>query len=103
MSKNETTSKRIASIAARGMKNPASLTLDEIKRVCGSANTQAPDKTTMCYETADLRELVIELLATVDIPEEWRQRLEKAVGHNVVPAPPSAEGGDDLGLPDEER
>lgn len=40
----EQTSARIASIAARGMKKPESLTLAEIKAVCASANTQARPK-----------------------------------------------------------
>jgi hypothetical protein len=92
--KNETTSKRVKSIAGRILNDPNS-TKDE-RSVAASALTQAADKTTMCYETEDLRELVIEFLATADIPEEWRQKLEKAVGQNIAPA--SAEGGDDLGL-----
>lgn len=37
----EYTSPQIASLAARGISNPASLTPDEIKRVCASALTQA--------------------------------------------------------------
>ncbi len=43
MAFNETTSHRVASIAARGLRDPSSLTLDEIQEVCGSALTQAPD------------------------------------------------------------
>jgi hypothetical protein len=42
--KQEMTSDRIASIAARGMSKPESLTLDEIKEVCASALTQTRDK-----------------------------------------------------------
>lgn len=44
MAKNEKTSKGVASIAARGMKSPSSLTNKEIKQVSASALTQAPDK-----------------------------------------------------------
>ncbi len=44
MAKNEKTSQTIATLAGRGLKNPASLTLDEIRRLAGSAGTQAPDK-----------------------------------------------------------
>jgi hypothetical protein len=43
MAGNEKTSARIASIAARGARDPASLTLREIQAVCASAMTQAPD------------------------------------------------------------
>src|SRR5258708_5260814 len=37
---DEHTSARIGSIAARGLTDPASLTLEEIKEVCGSALSQ---------------------------------------------------------------
>ena len=40
----EQTSGRVASIASRGLDNPASLTLDEIRSVCASALTQAPNR-----------------------------------------------------------
>jgi hypothetical protein len=40
----EQTSARIASIAARGIDHPASLTMEEIQAVCGSVLTQAPNK-----------------------------------------------------------
>lgn len=40
----EQTSERIASIAARGINKPESLTLGEIQSVCASANTQARPK-----------------------------------------------------------
>ena len=43
MAANEKTSPRIASIAARGLKDPASLSLEEIREICGSVLTQAPD------------------------------------------------------------
>jgi len=39
----ETTSQRIARLAAIGVKNPELLTLEEIQAICGSALTQAPD------------------------------------------------------------
>lgn len=42
--RNETTSARIAAIAARGAKNPSSLTLKEIRSLCGSVLTQRPAK-----------------------------------------------------------
>ena len=42
--RNEQTSSRIASIAARGAKNPESLTHAEIKAVCASALTQTRAK-----------------------------------------------------------
>jgi len=44
MAANEKTSKRIAKIAAKGVKDPASLTKAEIKAVCASALTQTADK-----------------------------------------------------------
>ncbi len=45
LSGQEFTSVQIASIAARGLKEPHSLSHDEIRAVCGSALTQAHDKT----------------------------------------------------------
>ncbi len=42
--KNELTSARIAAIAAKGIKDPASLTPKEIRAICASALTQRPDK-----------------------------------------------------------
>lgn len=44
MTQNERTSARIASIAARGVSRPETLTLEEISAVCASAMTQAPNK-----------------------------------------------------------
>jgi hypothetical protein len=44
MAKNEKTGKGVSSIAARGMRNPSSLSNKEIKAVSASALTQAPDK-----------------------------------------------------------
>ena len=44
MAANERTSSSVASIASRGLDDPASLTLDEIRTVCASCLTQAPDK-----------------------------------------------------------
>jgi len=44
MAANEKTSKRIAKIAAKGVKDPLSLTKPEIKAVCASALTQTADK-----------------------------------------------------------
>ncbi len=41
---NERTSSRIAAIAARGLDDPSSLTLEEVRSVCASALTQAPDR-----------------------------------------------------------
>lgn len=43
-SRDEQTSARIASIASRGLQTPESLTLTEIKAVCASALTQAPNR-----------------------------------------------------------
>ncbi|UTC28545.1 hypothetical protein MARCHEWKA_00270 [Brevundimonas phage vB_BpoS-Marchewka] len=40
----EVTSASVGSIAARGLRDPASLTLDEIKKVCASALTQRPNR-----------------------------------------------------------
>lgn len=40
----EETSARIASIAARGLRDPASLTPEDIRALAGSALTQAPDR-----------------------------------------------------------
>ncbi len=42
--KNERTSSRVASIASKGLKNPARLTKKEIKTIAGSVLTQAPDR-----------------------------------------------------------
>ena len=41
---NALTSTDVASIASRGLRDPACLTLDEIQAVCGSALTQAPNR-----------------------------------------------------------
>ena len=43
MADNEKTSDEIASIAARGLKSPECLGFEEIRSVCASALTQAPD------------------------------------------------------------
>lgn len=40
---NEQTSARIASLAAKGLADPASLNPQEIREVCASALAQAPD------------------------------------------------------------
>ena len=40
----EQTSARVASIASRGLDDPASLTFEEIRTVCGSALTQTANK-----------------------------------------------------------
>jgi hypothetical protein len=44
--KNEKTSKRIGAIASKAMRDPASLTLDEIRSLGASATTQRPDRKT---------------------------------------------------------
>ncbi|MEZ5843454.1 MAG: hypothetical protein R3D27_06920 [Hyphomicrobiaceae bacterium] len=44
MAKSESTSKTIASLASKAMKDPKSLSEAEIKRLAASALTQAPDK-----------------------------------------------------------
>ncbi|UTC28399.1 hypothetical protein GURKE_03920 [Brevundimonas phage vB_BpoS-Gurke] len=44
MSRQEVTSASVASIAARGLRDPGSLTHDEIKKVCASALTQRPSR-----------------------------------------------------------
>jgi carnitine O-acetyltransferase len=44
--KNEKTSKRIGTIASKAMRDPASLTLDEIRSLGASATTQRPDRKT---------------------------------------------------------
>jgi len=44
MAKNEKTSMAVAAIAARALKNPEKATKTEIKKLAGSALTQAPDK-----------------------------------------------------------
>lgn len=44
MAKNEKTSPSVAKIASKGLKKPGSLTNTEIKKVSGSALTQAADK-----------------------------------------------------------
>ena len=45
MADNEKTSDEIASLAAKGLHSPDQLTLEEIRSVCASALTQAPDNT----------------------------------------------------------
>jgi hypothetical protein len=44
MARNEKTSQRVARIAARGLKVPSSLNAAEVKAVCASVLTQAPDR-----------------------------------------------------------
>lgn len=44
-SRNEQTSSSVASIAARGIKHPETLTPHEIRKVCASALTQARPRT----------------------------------------------------------
>jgi hypothetical protein len=44
MAKNEKTSKAIATIASKALKNPSSITKAEIKKIAASVLTQAPDK-----------------------------------------------------------
>lgn len=43
-SSSESTSTQIAKIASKGLKDPGSLTKTEIRKLAGSALTQAPDK-----------------------------------------------------------
>lgn len=47
MASNEKTSRRVARIAARGMKTPSSLNAAEVRLVCASVMTQVPDKKRM--------------------------------------------------------
>jgi len=44
MAKNEKTSKGVASIASKGLKDPGSLTKPQIRTLAATALTQAPDK-----------------------------------------------------------
>lgn len=44
MSKNEKTSKQVATIASQLLKNPGSATAKQIKTVAASVLTQAPNK-----------------------------------------------------------
>lgn len=44
MAKNEKTSKAIATLASKALKNPGSITKAEIKKIAASVLTQAPDK-----------------------------------------------------------
>jgi hypothetical protein len=44
MARDEKTSPRIAAIAARGVSRPETLTPPEIRAVCASVLSQAPDK-----------------------------------------------------------
>ena len=44
MAKNEKTSPAIATIASKGLKTPSKLTTAQIKKLAGSALTQAADK-----------------------------------------------------------
>lgn len=44
MAKNEKTSKTIASIASKGLKDPSSLTKKQIQAISASVLTQAPNK-----------------------------------------------------------
>lgn len=56
MSKNEKTSKKIATIAAKGLKSPEKLTKAEIKALAASALTQAPDKKKPAQKTEAVKE-----------------------------------------------
>lgn len=56
MSKNEKTSKKIAAIAAKGLKSPEKLTKAEIKALAASALTQAPDKKKPAKKTASKKD-----------------------------------------------
>lgn len=44
MAKNEKTSSKVATIAAKGLKNPERLTKKEIQTIAATALTQSPDK-----------------------------------------------------------
>lgn len=44
MAKNENTSKDVASLASKLLKDPSKATQNDIKRLAGSVLTQAPDK-----------------------------------------------------------
>jgi|TARA_R100000501_G_C2554487_1_gene67719 carnitine O-acetyltransferase len=44
MARNEKTSSKVATLAAKGLKDPGSLTKAQIKTISGSVLTQAPDK-----------------------------------------------------------
>lgn len=44
MGKNEKTSKKVGSIASKGLRKPGKLTKKQIKSVSASALTQRPDK-----------------------------------------------------------
>ncbi len=43
-SNKETTSQRVATIASKALKDPASMTEKQIRTLAGSVLTQAPDK-----------------------------------------------------------
>lgn len=43
MAKNESTSKKVGTIASQGLKNPGSLTNKQIKTISGAVLTQRPD------------------------------------------------------------
>ena len=44
VARNEKTSDKVAKIASKGLKNPASLTKKEIRSIAGSVLTQSPDQ-----------------------------------------------------------
>lgn len=44
MSKNEKTSKKVGSIASKGLKKPSTLSAKQIKSISASSLTQRPDK-----------------------------------------------------------
>lgn len=44
MAKNEKTSSKAATIASKGLRNPSSLTIKEIKTIAATALTQTSDK-----------------------------------------------------------
>ena len=56
MSKNEKTSKKIATIAAKGLKSPEKLTKAEIKALAASVLTQAPDKKKPAKKAAEKKD-----------------------------------------------
>jgi len=86
MARNEKTSKRVASIAARGLKNPSSLTQAEIKTLAASALTQAPD--TMKKSKADEKTIQRDSnaggLMTIDLYDKLTKTLDKIISSCVV-------------------
>lgn len=77
----EETSARIGAIAARGWRDPGSLTHEEIASVCASAVTQRPDHVVTAIEvdTEAVREVIDEAVVQVSIGSDLARKAAKVI------------------------